>query len=58
MTVKPSSGDAEHYDNEGHGFPYQDDIIIQAPQSCMIFPADNVGDLNITVVAAVSSSIS
>ncbi|KAK7686438.1 hypothetical protein QCA50_010662 [Cerrena zonata] len=58
VSVKPSSSGIEHYDNEGHGFPYRDDIIIQEPQSCLISTQpDGNGNFNLTVVAAVKEKL-
>jgi hypothetical protein len=41
-------GGSELYNNSGTGFPVQDSIMLQSPQSCL-----NQG--NLTVVAAVST---
>jgi hypothetical protein len=41
-------GGSELYDNSGTGFPVQDSIMLQSPQSC-------AGHGKLTVVAAVST---
>jgi hypothetical protein len=45
----------ELYDNNGGGYPVQDSIMLQSPQSCLS-QATGVNDtVNLTVVAAVST---
>ncbi|QRW22026.1 manganese peroxidase 2 [Rhizoctonia solani] len=41
------------YDNNGHGYPVQDNIIFQAAQSCQILNSDENGNGNLTMTAAV-----
>ncbi|CUA76304.1 hypothetical protein RSOLAG22IIIB_12186 [Rhizoctonia solani] len=40
------------YDNNGNGYPVQDNIIFQSPQSCLVF-RNGGGDPNLTLTAAV-----
>src|SRR5436305_7847960 len=46
-------GATELHDNNGVGFPVQDTIMLQSPESCLV-PTVNGGQ-NLTVVAAVSA---
>jgi len=48
--IKSAAGHTEIFGNGGAGYPIQDQIILQAPQSCV-----NTGG-GLTVVAAVSYS--
>jgi hypothetical protein len=48
VIIDLASGGSELHDNNGTGFPVQDSIMVQSPQSCL-----NQG--NLTVVAAVST---
>jgi len=48
-------GATEMHDNNGVGFPVQDSIMLQTPQSCLL-PAQFLNEKqNLTVVAAVSA---
>jgi hypothetical protein len=49
-----TTGAETTYDNNGHGYPVQDNIIFQAAQSCRIFDPNANG--NLTLTAAVSMS--
>ncbi|EUC58587.1 manganese peroxidase [Rhizoctonia solani AG-3 Rhs1AP] len=45
------------YDNNGNGYPVQDNIIFQSAQSCLVFPPDMSGDPNLTLTAAVRDGL-
>ncbi|KAL8711481.1 MAG: hypothetical protein Q9220_004139 [cf. Caloplaca sp. 1 TL-2023] len=49
VVVTLTSGATELYDNNGNGFPMQDNIMLQAPQSCV------TGGKTLTVTAAIRS---
>ena len=46
----------EVHDNNGVGFPIQDTILLQAPESCLSLTVDANGNNNLTVVAAVRNT--
>ena len=50
VVLKLASGATEIHQNNGNGFPVQDTIMLQSPQSCVSAASD------LTVVAAVSLS--
>ncbi|KAG8421748.1 hypothetical protein J3458_003596 [Metarhizium acridum] len=52
VTVNNADGTSKAYDNNGSGYPLQDDILFQAPQSCV---TGSSGAL--TVVAAVRNDV-
>ncbi|KAK2590972.1 hypothetical protein QQS21_011331 [Conoideocrella luteorostrata] len=52
VTVNRGDGTSKLYDNNGNGYPIQDDIVFQAPQSCV---TGSTGAL--TVVAAVRNDV-
>lgn len=52
ITVNNADGTSKLYDNNGNGYPLQDDILFQAPQSCV---KGSTGAL--TVVAAVRNEV-
>ncbi|KAH8801571.1 heme peroxidase [Xylogone sp. PMI_703] len=52
-----ASGTTEVHDNNGGGFPIQDSIFFQAPQSCLGTTTDANGNKAMTVVAAVRNSV-
>jgi hypothetical protein len=52
ITVNNADGTSKLYDNNGNGYPLQDDILFQAPQSCV---TGSTGAL--TVVAAVRNDV-
>ncbi|CAE6449006.1 unnamed protein product [Rhizoctonia solani] len=45
------------YDNNGNGYPVQDNIIFQSAQSCLVFPPGTNGDPNLTLTAAVRDGL-
>lgn len=47
VQITLTSGDVEPYDNNGAGYPVQDSVIFQSPQSCL-------DGTQLTVTAAVS----
>ncbi|KAJ8521056.1 hypothetical protein ONZ45_g2208 [Pleurotus djamor] len=54
FTVSVSGGDGDElHNNGGAGFPVQDSIIFQKPQSCLVQEPDADGRWNLTIVAAV-----
>ncbi|KAK0448961.1 heme peroxidase [Desarmillaria tabescens] len=53
VSVTPSSGKEERYDNGGSGYPIQDNIFFLEPHSCLVQGTDENGNQNLTVVAAV-----
>ena len=53
ITLTDSS--TELYNNNGTGYPVQDSIMLQSPQSCLDQTPDANGNGNLTVVAAVST---
>ncbi|KAK0212133.1 heme peroxidase [Desarmillaria ectypa] len=56
VSVTPSSGKEETYDNGGSGYPIQDNIFFLAPHSCLVQETDENGNQNLTVVAAVRNA--
>lgn len=52
VLVTLSSGATESYDNNGAGYPMQDNVMLQAPQSCV---TDSNGKKLLNVAAAVRS---
>ncbi|KAK0448959.1 heme peroxidase [Desarmillaria tabescens] len=53
ITVIPSSGEEERYDNGGSGYPIQDTIVFLSSHSCLVQETDANGNWNLTAVAAV-----
>ncbi|KAK0448960.1 heme peroxidase [Desarmillaria tabescens] len=53
VSVTPSSGGEEVYDNGGSGYPIQDNIFYLSSHSCLVQEADENGNRNLTAVAAV-----
>ncbi|KAG7450055.1 heme peroxidase [Guyanagaster necrorhizus] len=53
ISVAPSSGGEETYDNGGSGYPIQDNIIFLSSHSCLVQETDANGNWNLTAVAAV-----
>ncbi|KAK0212136.1 heme peroxidase [Desarmillaria ectypa] len=58
ISVTPSSGGEETYDNEGSGYPVQDNIIFLNSHSCLVQETDVNGNWNLTAVAAVRNEAS
>lgn len=52
ITVNNADGSSKLYDNNGNGYPLQDDILFQAPQSCVTGSSGAF-----TVVAAVRNDV-
>ncbi|KAK0212134.1 heme peroxidase [Desarmillaria ectypa] len=53
VSVTPSSGGEEVYDNGGFGYPVQDNIFFVSSHSCLVQEVDENGNWNLTAVAAV-----
>lgn len=51
-----AGGDTVTYDNNGNGYPVQDNILFQGPQSCIATSSDSNGNYEMTVVGAVRKS--
>ncbi|KAF2816733.1 WSC domain-containing protein 2, partial [Mytilinidion resinicola] len=49
-------GSTELHDNNGAGFPIQDTIMLQSPQSCLSSTNDTNGQRSLTVIAAVRNT--
>lgn len=52
VSIATAAG-VEEYDNGGAGFPIDDSVLLQTPQSCLIQELDANGNWNLTAVAAV-----
>ncbi|KAH7338651.1 heme peroxidase [Rhizoctonia solani] len=58
VSVTNSTTGAETiYDNNGNGYPVQDNIIFQSAQSCLIPKTDANGNQNLTLTAAVRDGL-
>ncbi|PBK67169.1 heme peroxidase [Armillaria solidipes] len=53
ISVTPSSGGEEVYDNGGVGYPIQDNIFFLSSYSCLVQEVGGNGNWNLTAVAAV-----
>ncbi|QRV79935.1 manganese peroxidase 2 [Ceratobasidium sp. AG-Ba] len=53
VSVTSASGVEKVYNNNGVGYPLQDTLIYQQPQSCLVQQADANGNWNLTMTAAV-----
>ncbi|CAE6419333.1 unnamed protein product [Rhizoctonia solani] len=53
-----TTGTETIYDNNGNGYPVQDNIIFQSAQSCLIPKTDANGNQNLTLTAAVRDGLS
>lgn len=51
-----AGGTTVTHDNNGNGYPVQDSIMFQTPQSCMANSSDSNGNYEMTVIAAVRLS--
>ncbi|KAK0476519.1 heme peroxidase [Armillaria luteobubalina] len=58
ISVLPSSGGEEMYDNGGSGYPIQDNIVFLQDHSCLVQETDANGNWNLTAVAAVRNEAS
>ncbi|KAK0209295.1 heme peroxidase [Desarmillaria ectypa] len=58
VSVAPSSGGEETYNNGGSGYPIQDNIIFLSSHSCLVPETDANGNWNLTAVAAVRNDAS
>ncbi|RFU34935.1 hypothetical protein B7463_g1422, partial [Scytalidium lignicola] len=57
VLITLTSGATELHNNNGGGFPVQDSIMFQSPQSCLGTTTDANGNNAMTIVAAVRDSI-
>ena len=57
FTVQVTAGDnTVTYNNNGDGYPVQDNILFQSPQSCIANSSDSNGNYKMTITAAVSTT--
>ncbi|OKL57192.1 hypothetical protein UA08_07338 [Talaromyces atroroseus] len=52
-----ADGNTVTYDNNGNGYPIQDNILFQNPQSCIANSSDSNGNYKMTVTAAVRNTV-
>ncbi|MCJ1308234.1 hypothetical protein MMC25_001887 [Agyrium rufum] len=57
VVVTYSSGTTTTFSNNGAGFPVQDSIFLQGPQSCLSTQSDANGQNAMTITAAVRNSV-
>jgi hypothetical protein len=51
-----AGGNTVTYNNNGDGYPIQDNILFQSPQSCIANSSDSNGNYKMTITAAVRIS--
>ncbi|CAE7118712.1 unnamed protein product, partial [Rhizoctonia solani] len=56
-TTNTTTGIETTYNNNGNGYPIQDNIIFQSAQSCLIPQSDANGNQNLTLTAAVRDGL-
>lgn len=54
VSLELVDGSTELFDNNGMGYPVQNEVILQTHQSCLSNIIDGNGERNMTIVAAVS----